>query len=152
MAQTLPVATYLCTINQEKTLSFLYQGGPGGSQKESLHILSTCSKFHYARTALSQQLTIKSLRAWQLPLANIWQVTGIFTSLSPLQLYFSQVGKSWIQALRGHGMPNRWTSDTSSENLVETCVRKMQAYNPFQLALQIYIASGWTVQVLLWVV
>ena len=62
MAQTLPVATYLCTINQEKTLSFLYQGGPGGSQKESLHILSTCPKFHYARTAAHNQV-LKGLAA-----------------------------------------------------------------------------------------
>ena len=57
VTQTLPVATYLHTINPTKHSPFCTQCDQGGSQKESLsHFLSTCPKFHHARTAAHNQV------------------------------------------------------------------------------------------------
>ena len=57
VTRTLPVATYLHTINPIKHSPFCTQCDQGGSQKESLsHFLSTCPKFHHARTAAHNQV------------------------------------------------------------------------------------------------
>ena len=55
---------------------YCYQGG---SLKVSLsHFLSTCLKFHHARS-LGLLLTIKSVRFWQHLFISIWQLIGLFT-------------------------------------------------------------------------
>ena len=46
----------------------------------------------------------------------------------------------------------RQSETLASENLFEACSRKLQAYKPIQTMLQKYTASGWTVQVLQWLV
>ena len=57
MTRTLPVATYLHTINPIKHSPLCTQCDQGGSQKESLsHFLSTCPKFHHARTLAHNQV------------------------------------------------------------------------------------------------
>ena len=43
-------------------------------------------------------------------------------------------------------------SDTRAENLVETYHRKIQAYHAILVALKNYIASGWTIRIIQWVV
>ena len=43
-------------------------------------------------------------------------------------------------------------SDTPAENLVEAYHRKIQAYHPILVALKTYIASGWTIRIIPWVV
>ena len=43
-------------------------------------------------------------------------------------------------------------SDTRAENLVEAYHRKIQAYHPILVALKNYIASGWTIRIIPWVV
>ena len=57
VTRTLPVATYLHTINSIKHSPFCTQCYQGGSHKESLsHFLSTFPKFHHARTAAHNQV------------------------------------------------------------------------------------------------
>ena len=43
-------------------------------------------------------------------------------------------------------------SDTRAENLVEAYQRKIKAYHPILVALKNYIASGWTIRIIPWVV
>ena len=57
MTRTLPVATYLYTINPIKHSPCCTQCDQGASQKESLsHFLSACPKFHHARTEAHNQI------------------------------------------------------------------------------------------------
>ena len=43
-------------------------------------------------------------------------------------------------------------SDIRAENLAEAYYRKLQAYHHFLVALKNYIASGWTIRIIQWVV
>ena len=77
MTLILPVAPCLHTFNPTNHSPLCTQCGQGGSQKGNLsHFLGTCPNFHHM---LGQQLTIKSVRFWQLPVASMWQLIGLFT-------------------------------------------------------------------------
>ena len=85
MTQTLPVATYLHTINPIKHSHFCTQCDQGGSQKERFSHLPVLNF-----TMVGQYLTIKSVRFWQLHFISIWQLTGLLTvKLSSVRLGWS---------------------------------------------------------------
>ena len=77
MTQTLPVVTYLHTINPLKHSPFCTQCDQGGSQKEKFFHIFSVPVLNFI--TLGQQLTIKSARFWQLHFRTIWQLTGPFT-------------------------------------------------------------------------
>ena len=93
--QTLPVATYLHTINPIKHPPLCTQCDQGGSQKESLsHFLSTCPKFHHARTAAHNQVCKVLAASLQKHLAAHWSLhretplskTGLVLELVPTSI------------------------------------------------------------------
>ena len=92
MTQTLPVATYLHTINPIKHSPLCTHCGQGGSQKESLsHFLSTCNKYYHARIAAHNEvckilaaLLHKHLAAhWYLHHETQLSQTGLVLELIP---------------------------------------------------------------------
>ena len=66
MTRTLPVATYLYTINPIKHSPFCTQCDEGGGLKESLSLFSVSVLNFITLGQLQQQLAIKSARFWQL--------------------------------------------------------------------------------------
>ena len=105
MNQTLPVATYLHTINPIKH-------SPVCTQCDQGEVFSIFSVSVLNFITLGQQLTVKFARLWQLRFMSIWQLIGLFNvklrsvrqrwsqNWSPLQLCCSQGVKSRIQTLQ----------------------------------------------------
>ena len=154
VTQTLPVATYLHTINPKKHSPFCTQCDQGGSQKESLsHFLSTCPKFHHARTAAHNQVCKVLAASLQKHLAAHWSLhretplskTGLVSELVPTSIVLQsgrqvsdpdttalQMLGRWQPDFMAISYPNKKIaigqeecklSDTRAENLFEAYIR-----------------------------
>ena len=88
---------------QIKNSPFCSQSDRGGSQDESpSHCLSTCPKFHHAKTGTHNQVC-KVLATWLCKYLVHWSPnheTPLSQTGLVLQLYCNQVGKSRIQTPR----------------------------------------------------
>ena len=149
-----------------------------GSQKESLsHFLSTCPKFHHARTAAHNQVCKVLAASLQKHLTARWSLhretplsQGLVLELVPSAIreaglrfrYHSTTNESWKIAtwFYGHGNIVLQLKCCCLARGMQTvlCTRwkpmwgLQQPYEPIRIALQKCTASGWRVWVLPWVV
>ena len=180
MTGTYPVATYLHRIGRAESRQCLFCGS--GQDETLSHFLSVCSRFHDARTAahnqIRSQLSVslrKSLPAgWQLFEETPMCATGLqLRRISTAQVQDSGRSVSDADILAGEMAVGRWRPDflavsysRSKIAIVDVCrpsdVRlerldaayqgKLAVYGPLLIALGFYIESGWTLQILPWVV
>jgi len=180
MTGTYPVATYLHRIGRAESRQCLFCSS--GQDETLSHFLSVCSRFHDARTAahnqIRSQLSVslrKSLPAgWQLFEETPMLATGLqLRRISTAQVQDSGRPVSDADLAAGETAVGRWRPDflavsysLSKIAIVEVCrpsdVRlerleaayqgKLAVYGPLLTALSFYTESGWTVQILPWVV
>jgi len=180
MTGTYPVATYLHRIGRAESRQCLFCSS--GQDETLSHFLSVCSRFHDARTAahnqIRSQLSVslrKSLPAgWQLFEETPMLATGLqLRRISTAQVQDSGRPVSEADVVTGETAVGRWRPDflavsysLSKIAIVEVCrpsdvhlerldaayQGKLTVYGPLLTALSFYTESGWTVQILPWVV